>query len=187
MTEEVNLIYSSMKESMNSSIEHLDTELSKIRTGKASPAMFESVKAEYYGASTPISQLATINTLDAKTIVIKPFDKGALEEIEKGIFHANLGLTPQNDGETIMISIPALTEERRREFVKRAKDLGETCKISLRSARKDALDMVKKMGADGLSEDNVKDAEAEIQNIVNGYGKKVDEYVAAKEKDVMTI
>lgn len=187
MTEEVNLIYSSMKESMSASIEHLDTELSKIRTGKATPAMFESVKAEYYGASTPISQLATINTLDAKTIVIKPFDKGALEEIEKGIFHANLGLTPQNDGETILISIPVLTEERRREFVKKAKDLGETCKISLRSARKDALDMVKKMGTDGLSEDNVKDAEAEIQNIVNGFGKKVDEYVALKEKDVMTI
>lgn len=187
MTEEVNLVYSTMKESSDASMSHLDNELSKIRTGKASPAMFESVKAEYYGASTPISQLATINTLDAKTIVIKPFDKGALEEIEKGIFSANLGLTPQNDGETIMISIPALTEERRKEFVKKAKDLGETCKISLRSARKDALDEIKKLGNDGLSEDNVKDAEAQIQNIINGYGKKVDEYVAAKEKDVMTI
>jgi len=187
MTEEVNFIYGSMKESMNSSMNHLEDELSKIRTGKASPAMFESVKAEYYGASTPISQLATINSMDAKTIVIKPFDKSALEEIEKGIFSANLGLTPQNDGETILISIPALTEERRKEFVKKAKDLGETCKISLRNSRKDALDEVKKLGSVGLSEDNVKDAEAEIQNIINGFGKKVDDLIAAKEKDVMTI
>ena len=187
MTEEVSMVLDMTKESMGSSLEHLKTELSKIRTGKASPAMFEAVKAEYYGASTPLSQLATISTMDAKTIVIKPFDKSALEEIEKGIFAANLGLTPQNDGETILISIPVLTEERRKEFVKKGKELGETCKISLRNSRKESLDAIKKLGTDGLSEDNVKDAEAEVQSIINGFSKKVDEYVAAKEKDIMTI
>lgn len=187
MSEEVQFVLDSLKESMDKSTNHLVDALSQIRTGKATPAMFNNVYAEYYGARTPIQQLATINSMDAKTLVIKPFDKGALEEIEKGIFAANLGLTPQNDGETILISIPPLTEERRKDYVKRAKAEGEDCKVSLRNARKSALDEVKTLEKESITEDLAKQVSAKIDEITKEFGAKVDKYVSAKETEVMTI
>ncbi len=187
MTEELNFIIDSMKEGMQGSVDHLTSVLSKIRTGKATPAMFENVYAEYYGARTPLNQLASISTMDAKTIVIKPFDKGALEEIEKGIFAANMGLTPQNDGETILISVPPLTEERRKEFVKKAKSEGEDAKVSLRNQRREALDEIKKLEKESITEDLAKQASAKVDEITKSFGSNVDKLIDAKEKEIMTI
>lgn len=181
------MIYDEFKNSNNRSISHLDAELTKIRAGKATPSMLSSVMVDYYGSPTPIQQVANITTMDARTITVQPWEKTMLNEIAKGIINSNLGFAPQNNGEVLIISVPPLTEERRRDLVKRAKAEAEHAKVAVRNNRKDALDMVKDLKSEGLSEDMSKDAETEIQNITNGFVKKVDELVELKEKDIMTI
>jgi ribosome recycling factor len=179
MTEELQMIYDEFKNSNNRSISHLEAELTKIRAGKATPSMLSSVMVDYYGSPTPIQQVANIT--------VQPWEKAMLNEIAKGIINSNLGFAPQNNGEVLIISVPPLTEERRRDLVKRAKAEAEHAKVGVRNNRKDALDMVKDLKTEGLSEDMSKDAETEIQNITNGFVKKVDELVELKEKDIMTI
>lgn len=187
MTEELQMIYDELKESNSKSITHLDNELIKVRAGKATPSMLQGVMVDYYGAPTPIQQVSNINTMDARTLTVQAFERPMLNEIAKGIMNANLGLNPQNNGEQLIIQIPPLTEERRRDLVKKAKAEGEHAKVGIRNNRKDALDMVKSLKNDGLSEDMTKDAENEIQNITNAFIKRVDDAVESKEKDIMTI
>lgn len=187
MQEDVDLLLEISKDSMNQAIDHLKHELSKIRAGKASTAMLDGIKVEYYGTPTALGQVANVSTADAKTLVIQPWEKSMLGPIEKAIFEANLGLTPMNDGEMVRINIPPLTEERRKALAKSAKSLGEDAKISLRSARHKAMDGVKKAVKDGYPEDAGKKREGEIQDMTNNYGKKVDALLEAKEKDIMTV
>jgi ribosome recycling factor len=187
MIEDLQMIYDEFKGSNQKSLSHLDSELLKVRAGKATPAMLNSVMVDYYGSPTPIQQVANVNTSDARTITVQPWERTMLNEIAKGIINSNLGFAPQNNGEILIISVPPLTEERRRDLVKKAKSEGEHAKVAVRNNRKDALDMVKDLKSDGLSEDLVKDAETEIQTITNGFIKKVDEIVDQKEKEIMTI
>ena len=187
MNEELEFVFDATKEAMENAMLHLDSELQKIRAGKASPMMLNKVAVEYYGSLTPLNQVANVNAIDGRTLSIQPFEKSLLEEIEKGIAHANLGLNPQNNGETILINIPALTEERRMELSKQAKAEGEDAKVGVRNARKEANDEIKKLKNDGLSEDQAKDAEAEVQKITDGYSAKIDALIEAKEKDIMTV
>jgi len=187
MEEDINLQIEMTEESMNDSIEHLQKELLKLRTGKASTAMFTDLRVEYYGSPTPLNQVANVSTSDSRTIAIQPWEKSMLAPIERAIFEANLGLTPQNDGELIRIMIPPLTEERRKQLVKKAKSLGEDTKVSIRNARRDAMEAIKKGVKDGYPEDAGKRREGEIQDMTNNFGKKVDKLIEAKEKDIMTI
>lgn len=187
MTEELELIYDDLKSSNAKSLSHLENELTKVRAGKATPSMLSGVMVDYYGSPTPIQQVGNINTMDARTLTVQAFERSMLNEIAKGILNANLGLNPQNNGEQLIIQIPLLTEDRRRDLVKKAKAEGEHAKVGIRNNRKDAIDMVKSLKADGLSEDMTKDAENEIQNITNSFIKKVDDLVDLKEKDIMTI
>lgn len=187
MTEELNMVYDEIKSSNEKSIAHFESELLKIRAGKASPAMLQGVMVDYYGSPTPLQQVANIGVMDARTLTVQPWEKDMLGELMKGIVNANLGFAPQDNGEMLIISVPPLTEERRRDLVKRAKSEAENAKVSLRSHRKDALDMVKGLKDDGLSEDMQKDAEGQIQTITDTYSKKVDELFVLKEKDIMTI
>jgi ribosome recycling factor len=172
---------------MNKAIEHFEFELSKIRAGKSSPSMVDSVMAEAYGTLTPISQLANVSTPDARTITIQPWDASLLQPIERGIMMANIGLTPQNDGKIIRLNIPPLTEERRKELVKQTKVEAENCRVSLRSARREGNETIKKMLKDGLPEDVAKDGEEEIQTILNDFSAKVDKHLELKEKEIMTV
>lgn len=187
MTEELNMIYDELKGSNEKAVGHYEVELTKIRAGKASPAMLQSVMVDYYGSPTPLQQVANVGTMDARTITVQPWEKPMLEEIMKGIINANLGFAPQNNGESLLISVPPLTEERRKELVKKAKAETENAKVSFRNHRKDAIDMIKSLKNDGLSEDLMKDAETEIQNITNNYSSKIEEILVRKEKDIMTI
>lgn len=187
MTEELNMVYDEFKASNNKSISHLEAELLKIRAGKATPSMLHSVMVDYYGSPTPIQQVANIGVMDARTLTVQPWEKPMLAQVAKGIINANLGFAPQDNGEMLIITIPPLTEERRRDLVKRAKAEAENAKVSIRSHRKDAIDMVKSLKEDGLSEDLQKDAENEIQNITNSFTNKIDTLLEAKEKDMMTI
>ena len=187
MTEDIQLIIEESNEGMESAIEHLKLELTKIRAGRATPSMLDSVKVDYYGSTTPLTQVGNISTLDSKTLSIQPWEKGMLDEISKGILSSNLGLNPQNNGELIIISVPSLTEERRKELVKRAKAEGENAKVRIRSQRKDANDMIKDLKNEGLSEDMTKSAEDEVQKITDSYTKKIDALVDAKEIDIMKV
>jgi ribosome recycling factor len=187
MTEELNEIYADFKASNEKTLEHYEAELMKIRAGKASPAMLQSVMVDYYGSPTPLAQVANVGTMDARTLTVQPWEKSMIDEIMKGIINANLGFAPQNNGESVIISVPPLTEERRKELAKRAKAEAENAKVSVRSHRKDAIDMIKSLKDDGLSEDLMKDGENEIQNITNSYSKKVDDILDRKEQDIMTI
>ncbi len=187
MTEELSMIYDEFKESNQKTLNHLENELTKIRAGKASPAMLGGVMVEYYGSMTPLHQVANVNTTDARTIIVQPWEKQMLNDIARGIINSNLGLNPQNNGEQLIISVPPLTEERRRELVKKAKAEAEQAKVGVRNNRKDALDMIKDLKNDGLSEDAVKVAEEEVQKITNSYIKKVDDLIELKEKDIMTV
>lgn len=175
------------KEKMNKAIAHLEEELRNFRAGKANPAIFNNVMVDYYGSPTPVPQVASITVPDAKTILIQPWEKKMISNIEKAIFDANIGYTPVNNGEQIRINIPPLTEERRRELVKKAKAEGENAKLSVRSARRDVVDAHKKFQKDGLPEDVCKDAEATIQKETDLFNKKIDEIIAAKEKEIMTV
>ncbi|TNF47317.1 MAG: ribosome recycling factor [Bacteroidetes bacterium] len=187
MTEELDMIYDEFKSSNDKTLGHLETELQKVRAGKASPSMLMGVMVDYYGSPTPIQQVANVGTVDARTITVQPWEKTMLNEIAKGIMNANLGFNPQNNGEMLIISVPPLTEERRRDLVKKAKAEGEHAKVGIRNHRKDAMDMIKSLKNDGLSEDMAKDAEDRIQTITNTFINKVDGLVEAKEKDIMTI
>lgn len=187
MTEELQLVYDEFKSENSKSLSHLEFELQKIRAGKATPSMLQSVMVEYYGTPTPLSQVANVSTPDARTLTVQPWERTLLNDIAKGIINSNLGFAPQNNGEILIINVPPLNEERRRDLVKKAKAEGEHGKVAVRNNRKDALDMIKSLKNDGLSEDMTKDAEAEIQNITNAFIKKVDDLVEAKEKDIMTL
>ncbi len=175
------------KAEMDSALEHLKGELNKIRTGKASPAMLTGLKVEYYGTPTALDQVANITAVDSKTISIQAWEKGMLGEIEKAIFQANMGLTPMNDGENVRITIPPLTEERRRDLVKQCKGLGEEAKVSLRSSRQKMMDFVKKEVKEGYPEDAGKKRETEIQDIVKVYAADIEKFLESKEKEVMTV
>ncbi|MBI2280954.1 MAG: ribosome recycling factor [Bacteroidetes bacterium] len=187
MNEELQFILDSTKEAMQSAIEHLDKQLQKIRAGKASPMMLSGVMVDYYGAKTPLAQVANVNTLDGRTITVQPWEKSMMQPIEKAIIDSNLGLNPQNNGEQIMINVPMLTEERRRDLSKQAKAEGEHAKVGIRNARKEANDEIKKLKIDGLSEDLAKTAEADVQKVTDGFIAKVDHFIESKEKDIMTV
>ncbi len=187
MTEELDMIFDEFKSSSEKTLVHLDAELSKVRAGKASPGMLNGVMVEYYGSMTPLQQVANVNTIDARTIVVQPWEKPLLNDIAKGILNANLGLNPQSNGEQLIISVPPLTEERRRDLVKRAKSECEHAKVGIRSQRKDAMDMIKDMKNDGLSEDLAKGAEEQVQQITNVFIKRIDDILEIKEKDIMTV
>lgn len=185
--EEINMILEEAEDGMRKAISHLNSELSKIRAGRANPSMLDTVRVDYYGSPTPLSQIGNISTLDPRTLTVQPWEKSLLDEITKAIINANLGLNPQNNGEVIIISVPVLTEERRKDLVKRARAEGENAKVSLRTQRKDANDMVKSLKDEGLSEDAVKNAELDVQNLTNSYATKVDELVSVKEEDIMKV
>jgi len=187
MNEEIDFIFDSTKEQMQNAISHLKKELLNIRAGKASPSMLHSIQVEYYGSLTPLSQVSNINTPDGKTITVQPWEKSLLNEIDRAIMAANIGFNPMNNGESIIINIPALTEERRKELIKMAHAEAENDKISIRNARKDANTDIKKLQKDGLSEDLARDAEAKIQEITNKYTKEIETILAVKEKEIMTI
>jgi ribosome recycling factor len=172
---------------MDKAIAHADNELNKIRAGKASPSMLDDVMVDYYGSPTPLSQVSSVNTPDARTIVVQPWEKSLLVAIEKAIKEANLGVNPQNDGVIIRINVPPLTEERRRELAKKAKGEAEAGKIAIRNIRKDANEKIKKLKTEGVSEDEIKVGEAEVQKLTDAYIIKVDQLSDAKEKDIMTV
>ncbi|ANQ49686.1 ribosome recycling factor [Flammeovirga yaeyamensis] len=187
MEEEIGMYLDDAKEMMEKAISHTEHELSKIRAGKASASMLDGLTVDYYGAPTPINQVASATTPDAYSVVIKPWEKNMLSEIEKSIRDSDLGVNPVNDGEQVRINMPPLTEERRRELVKRVKGEIEKGKISIRNARKDTNDGLKKLLKDGASEDAIKDAEASVQDLTNAFTKKIEEVFVKKEKDIMTV
>jgi ribosome recycling factor len=184
MTEDIDFLLDSTKENMESAITHLERALLNIRAGKASPAMLGSVTVDYYGSQTPLSQVANISTPDARTLTVQPWEKGLIGEIEKGIMIANIGLNPMNNGESVILNIPALTEERRRELAKKGKSEGEDSKIGVRNDRKTAMNDLKKLE---ISEDLQKRVEADIQTLTDTYIAKIDDMIAVKEKEIMTV
>ncbi len=185
--EELEFYIEASQETMEGAIKHLNIELSKIRAGKASTAMLEGIMIDYYGMPTPLTGASSITTPDARTIAIKPFEKGIFGEIEKAIRNSNLGLNPMNDGELIRLSIPPLTEERRRDLVKRVKQEIEVAKINVRNARQDGNNSIKKLKGDGVSEDDIKSSEDRIQKMTDGFISKIDSIFADKEKDIMSV
>jgi ribosome recycling factor len=178
---------SATQEGMESALDHLQKELSHVKAGKASPAMVDGLKVSYYGVPTPLNQAANVSASDARTLVIQPYEKSLLPQIEKAIFEANLGITPMNDGEVVRLMVPPLTEERRKDLVKRVKQLGEDAKIGLRSVRQKAMDGIRKAVKDGYPEDAGKRLEAGVQDKVTEYTKKIDAMVEAKDKEIMTV
>jgi ribosome recycling factor len=187
MTEEIQFYLSEAEESMDKAVQHTHAELTKIRAGKASPAMVESLRVDYYGTLTPVSQVANITAPDARTIMIKPWEKNMLGEINKAIKNSDLNLNPQQDADGIRLNIPPLTEERRRDLVKQVKAETESGKISIRNIRKDVNDALRKLQKEGTSEDAVRDAEAKVQKLTDSYIVKVDELLSKKEAEIMTI
>ena len=184
---DIKSILANMEDHMQKAITHLEVELNKIRAGKASPAMLDGVMVDYYGAMTPLSQVASINTPEARTLLIQPWEKSLIKNIEKAIIDSNLGLAPSNDGIMIRISVPPQSEDRRKDLLKRAKAEGEHAKVGIRNLRRDANDNIKKLQKAGLPEDLAKDGEAKSQQITDDYITKVDKHLEAKEKDIMTI
>jgi len=187
MSELVKKQITEAKAAMDRALDHADNELNKIRAGKASPSMLDDVFVDYYGTATPLSQVGSVNTPDARTIVVQPWEKSLLGAIEKAIMEANLGVNPQNDGVVIRINVPPLTEERRRDLVKKAKGEAENGKIAIRNVRKDANEKIRKLKSEGVSEDEMKTGEAEIQKLTDSYIVKDDQLADAKEKDIMTV
>ena len=187
MSAELELQLKKTKEEFEKAIEHLQNALQKVRTGKASTAMLDGIMVSYYGTPTPLSQVANLSLSDSRTIAIQPWEKKIIGDIEQAIFAANLGITPQNDGELIRISIPALTEDRRKEFVKQIKHYGEEAKVSVRASRHKILETIKKEQKNGLAEDVAKRKELEVQAQVNDYITKIDKIVDSKDKEIMTV
>ena len=187
MDEKIDTMILQGQEQMDHAIEHLKKEMSKIRTGKASTGMLEGLHVDYYGSNTPLHQVANVGIADARTITIQPWEKAMLSKIEQAIFAANLGITPMNDGEIIRLSIPPLTEERRRDLVKQAKAMGEEAKVALRHARHKVIDFIKKEMKDGYPEDLGKKKEADVDKMVQQHYEAIDHLINAKEKDIMTV
>ncbi len=187
MTEEVNDLLEFTEMSMESAIEHLEKELVSVRAGRASISMLKNIYVDYYGINTPLQQVSNVSVVDARTLTIQPWEKAMLPVIEKSLFAANLGITPQNNGEMIRLNIPPLTEERRRSLAKQIKSIGEDAKVSIRQSRKQANTDVKKLVKGGISEDIGKDVEEKIQSLTNKYSKKTDALIGAKEKELMSI
>lgn len=176
-----------LKDHLEKNLSHTHIEFTRIRAGKASPGMLDGVMVEYYGAPTPLNQVANVSTPDARTIAIQPWDKSLIRPVETAIINSNLGFAPQNDGEMIRINVPPLTEDRRRELVKMAKGESENSKVGIRNIRKDYMEKIKSMQKDGLSEDEARAGEEEIQKLIDVYIKKTEEVLAAKEKEIMTV
>jgi len=185
--EEAQFYVEDAKDGMQKAIDHLEVDLGKVRAGKASPAMLDGLFVDYYGASTPLAQVSNINTSDARTLVIQPWEKSMLGPIEKSILAANLGVTPMNDGVLIRIILPPLTEERRKDLVKNTKALAENCRVGIRGLRRDAMEGIKKLQKDGLAEDLAKNYEAQVQTQTDKYIALVEKHIEAKEKDIMTV
>jgi ribosome recycling factor len=186
-SEELELVIDDAESSMKKAISHLEAELTKIRAGKANPTMVDGIFVEYYGSPTSITQVANVTILDARTISIQPWEKNMLQAIEKAILQANIGITPQNDGNQIRLFLPPLTEERRKELFKRASGEGEHSKVAIRNIRRDAIEEIKKLQKDGLSKDVAADGEETIQQTTNRYIALVDKHLAAKEKEMMAV
>jgi len=180
-------ILSGAKDKMSNAVTHLDEELKTYRAGKANPMVFNNVMVDYYGSPTPIPQVASVTTPDAKTLMLQPWEKKMIGPIEKAIIDANLGLTPSNNGESIRCTVPALTEERRKELLKKAKAAGENAKVSVRNARRDAIELLKKANKEGMPEDLQREYEQLVQKETDTFTKKLDELVVAKEKEMMTV
>lgn len=187
MSEELELIKMDTEATMRKAISHLEADLIKIRAGKANPNMLDGIVAEYYGSPTPLAQIANITVLDARTISVQPWEKNMLHPIERAIIASNIGINPQNDGNFIRLFLPPLTEERRKELVKRCNGEGENAKISIRNIRRDGIEQIKKLQKDGLSEDAAKDGEAEIQELTNRFISLVEKHLEAKEKEIMVV
>ncbi|MBI4930999.1 MAG: ribosome recycling factor [Bacteroidetes bacterium] len=176
-----------VKAQMDKAISHLETEISKVRTGRANPSMLEGIRVDYYGNMTPLNQVANVNSPDARTLMIQPWEKSMLEPIQKAVQAANLGFNPGNNGTSVIINVPALTEERRKDLVKKAKAEGENAKVSIRKARQEGNEAVKKITKPSLTQDEVKEAEAKIQELTDSYSTKVDKHLEQKEKEIMTV
>ena len=187
MADDLNSIIAHAEESMNKAITHLEVELVKVRAGKANPNIVDGLVVDYYGTPTPINQVGNISVVDARTLTIQPWEKNMLQPIERSIIAANIGITPQNDGNMIRLFMPPLTEERRKELVKRAQGEGEHSKVAIRSIRRDSMEHIKKLQKNGLSEDVCKDAEKQVQEITDRYISLVDKHLATKEKEIMTV
>lgn len=187
MTDDAILCLEEVEESMQSALLHLEKEFLKVRAGKATPAMLAGVRVEYYGVSTPIEQTSNINTPDARQIIVQPFDRSTINDIEKAILNANLGFNPQNEGDVIRINVPPLTEERRLDLVKKAKAIVEDTKIGIRNARRQGNDEAKTLEKDGMPEDESKKLMDEIQKLTDSYSEKVDRLFEEKEKDILTV
>jgi ribosome recycling factor len=187
MSEELQKYIDQASSSMNKAVAHLEAELVKIRAGRATPQMFDGLTVDYYGTPTPINQVGNISVADARTLTIQPWERNMIQPIERSIIAANLGVTPQNDGVMIRIFLPPLTEERRKEIVKRVNGEGEHSKVAIRNIRRDAIEHIKKLKKDGLSEDIAIDAEEDVQQMTNAHIAQIDKVLAAKEKEVMSI
>lgn len=187
MAEDVSTAFSQAEESMSKAINHLEAELVKIRAGKANPTMLDGIVVDYYGSPTPISQVGNISVLDARTLTIQPWEKNMLQPIERAIIASNIGINPQNDGVIIRLFLPPLTEERRKELVKRCQGEAEHAKVAVRNIRRDAIEQIKKLQKNGLSEDAAKDAEADIQQLTDRNIAAIEKHLAAKEKEVMAV
>jgi len=187
MAEDINSIKANAADHMQKAINHLEAELVKIRAGKANPQMVDGIVVDYYGNPTPVNQIGNISVLDARTLSIQPWEKNMLQPIEKAIMAANIGITPQNDGNIIRLFLPPLTEERRKELVKKCHGEGEHCKVAIRNIRRDAIEHIKRLQKNGLSEDITKNAETEVQNSTDKFIAAVDKHLAAKEKEMMVV
>lgn len=187
MSEDVSLTLELAEDSMSKAISHLEAELAKIRAGKANPQILEGIMVDYYGAPTPLAQVGNISVMDARTLMIQPWEKGMLQPIERAIINSNIGINPQNDGAYIRLFLPPLTEERRRELVKRCQAEGEHSKVAIRNIRRDAIEGIKKLQKNGLSEDAAKEAEAGVQEVTNKYIAAVDKHLVTKEKEIMAV
>lgn len=187
MADDIASIIASADDSMKKAINHLESELLKIRAGKANPQMIDGIVVDYYGSPMPINQVANISVMDARTLSIQPWEKNMLQPIERAIIAANIGITPQNDGALIRLFLPPLTEERRKELVKKCQNEGEHSKIAIRNIRRDAIEHIKKLQKNGLSEDAAKDAEAEMQNVTDKFTALVEKHLTAKEKEIMSV
>ena len=187
MAEDISQIVATADDHMKKAITHLETELIKIRAGKATPQILDGIVVDYYGSPTPINQVGNINVMDARTLSIQPWEKNMLQPIERAIIAANIGINPQNDGSQIRLFLPPLTEERRRELVKKCQGEGEHSRIAIRNIRRDAIEHIKRLQKNGLSEDIAKDAETNIQNITDKFITTVDKHLISKEKEIMSV
>lgn len=187
MQDDLNLILEDAQDSMQKAISHLEAELTKIRAGKANPVILDGITVDYYGAPTALNQVANVSVADARTLTIQPWEKNMLQPIERAIIASNIGLNPQNDGQIIRLFLPPLTEERRKELVKKVNAEGEQAKVAVRNIRRDAIEAIKKLQKDGLSEDTAKDSEADVQELTDKYIAAVDKHCAQKDKEIMAI